>query len=346
VTPSSIRLGALAPLLAFGCATVRTLANPDASYATAHTEPARDFADAVARISQRQLQDDSVVAPGARSILLSHDHPTPRVFVLLHGFTDSPTQFLELGQRVFARGDNVYIPRLPHHADRLRRVRELGRVQAMELPAFGDSSIDAARGLGDTVIVVGLSAGGAIAAHLAQTRADVARALLIAPAIAAGLLSDEQEQGFVVLASKMPDIRRSEAPDSTRPEFIQGITTRGLAQVLRLGHIVHDASSSHAPLTHEMILLLNERDHTVSESAALDLGREWSRHGARVAAYRFPKSANLPHNVMEVSQRGGNLELVLPVVEALAFDHAPPEIVHRVDIPCDGFRCALLRFRP
>ena len=34
--------------------------------------------------------------------------------------------------------------------------------------------------------------------------------------------------------------------------------------------------------------------------------------------YRFTAPANLPHNVMELSSRGGNTNLVYPVVEALA----------------------------
>jgi pimeloyl-ACP methyl ester carboxylesterase len=302
--------------------------------------PARDFADAIERIARRQAQDDSVVAPGARSILLSHDHPTPRVFVLLHGFTDSPTQFLALGRGFFAGGDNVYLPRLPHHADRTRRVRELGRVRAEELASFGDSTIDAARALGDSVIVVGLSAGGAIAAHLAQTRDDVVRAVLLAPAIGAGHLSDDQQDGLIQVASRLPDITRSEARDSTRPDFIQGITTRGLAQVLRLGRMVRDEAGEHRPRAGSMVLVLNERDQTVSDDAAIDLARKWVHGGATVHIYRFPASANLPHNLMEVAERGGNLDIVLPVIDSVALARTPPT-VRAVDIPCDGFECVI-----
>jgi len=299
----------------------------------------RAFAAAVASVARRQAQDDDVAAEGARSVLLSHGHPTPRTFVLLHGFSDSPSQFRAAGEFFFAGGDNVYIPRLPHHADRTRRVRELGRVRAEELARFGDSTIDVARALGDTVIVVGLSAGGAIAANLAQTRAEVHRAVLLAPAIGAGRLSDEDERELVTLASLLPDIRRSEPADSTRPDYIQGITTRGLAQVLRLGQGVRGAAGSAAPQSKNMIFLLNERDRTVNEDAALDLARLWSEHGATVAAYRFPASANLPHNVLEIPQRGGNPELVLPVVQSLALANTPPGTVREVAIPCAGFEC-------
>jgi len=303
------------------------------------SEPTRDFDGAVASVARRQAQDDDVAAQGARSILLSHGHPTPRAFVLLHGFSDSPSQFRAVGEHLFALGDNVYIPRLPHHADRVRRVRELGRVRAAELARFGDSTVDVARSLGDTVIVVGLSAGGAIGAHLAQTRDEIHRAILIAPAIGAGRISDENERDLVVLASMLPDIRRSEPADSTRPDYIQGITTRGLAQVLLLGHEVRDQAGTSEARGKSMTFLLNERDHTVNEDASLDLARRWSKRGSNVSAYRFPASANLPHNVMEIPQRGGNPDLVFPVVEALALARTPLAGVRDVDIPCDGFDC-------
>ena len=57
------------------------------------SSPAADYASAVARAQLRQAQDDSVVAIGGRSIFMGHGERTPRVFVLLHGFTDSPKQF-------------------------------------------------------------------------------------------------------------------------------------------------------------------------------------------------------------------------------------------------------------
>lgn len=318
--------------MAVGCAAVTPTSAPS-------PDATRDFGRAVALIEGRQARDDEVAATGARSVLLSHGAPTPRVFLLLHGFSDSPSQFRALGEHFFAAGDNVYIPRLPHHADRVRRVRELGRVRAEELASFGDSSIDVARSLGDTIIVVGLSAGGAIGAHLVQTRADVSRAILLAPAIGAGMLSGDNEESLVQLAAILPDIRRSEPADSTRPDYIQGITTRGLAQVIRLGRMVREDAGSSPARGGSIAFVLNERDHTVNEDASLDLARRWSQHGATVQAFRFPASAKLPHNVMEIPQRGGNPEIVLPVVEALALAHAPPETVRPVDIPCDGFDC-------
>jgi esterase/lipase len=306
------------------------------------------FADAVSLVARRQAADDSVVVTGGRSLLLTHGVRTPRVFVLLHGFTDLPEQFAVVGQHLFAAGDNVYIPRLPRHGARRAPMRSLGRISAEELARFGDSCVTIASGLGDSIIVVGLSAGGVVAASVAQSHAEVRRAVLIAPAIAAGVLSDDAAHGLVLVASRLPEITRTNAPiDSTRGDYVQGITTHGLAQVLRLGQAVRETSAAREPAAKNMSFLLNEADHTVSEQAAMDLAQNWSAHGARVTIHRFPASVALPHNVMESDTRGGNVALVYPVIEALARGVTPPQMSEKVlEIhrdACDGWRCALKR---
>jgi esterase/lipase len=305
--------------------------------------PPPTYEDAAQRVARRQAADDSVVAQGGRSILMTHGARTPRAFVLLHGFTNSPTQFAELGERFFAAGDNVYIPRLPRHAEREAPVVALSRVKADELTMFADSIVDVARGLGDSVVVVGLSAGGSIAAWIAQWRGEVQRAVLIAPALGAGLLSDERGRELVELASVLPNVRRTSKPDTTRPDMVQGTTSRGLAEVLSLGHRVRDQADERAPRVKEILFLLNARDQTVSEKAALDLAQRWFDHRASVAVYKFPASARLPHNVMEVARRGGNPEMVYPIVTALARAQPPPPPVQLLSVPCRGFWCAVKR---
>lgn len=325
------------------CTPPQTAPQPDAH------PGAPSYADAVARIAARTRQDDSVAVSNGRSILLTRGAPTPRVYVLLHGFTDAPTQFGTVGTHLFADGDNVYIPRLPHHAERTSPLRAISHVRSDELARFADSTAEIARGLGDTIIVVGLSAGGVLAGWIAEFHPEVQRAVLIAPAIAPGILSDDDGGGLVLLASKLPDIRRGEAPvDSSRPENVPGITTRGLAELLRLGRRVHDQAETGPPAVHDIVFLLNERDRTVSEPASLDLAQRWRDRGAGVRVYRFTASTNLPHNVMELTTHGGNTTLVYPVVEALARGHdvAQQDTVRLLGVPCEGFRCRLRRLAP
>lgn len=300
--------------------------------------PADDYAAAVLRVQLRQAEDDSVVAAGGRSILLGHGQKTPRVFVLLHGFTDAPRQFEELGTRFFAAGDNVYIPRLPHHAERGGKVRALGHVTAGELAAFGDSTVDIARGLGDTVIIIGLSAGANVAASVAQLRNDVYRAVLIAPAIAAGRVSDDAARGLVGIASTLPNITRSAAPDTSRPDFVQGISTHGLAEVLRLGEIVRSNAGTWSAGARQISFVLNQNDRTVSNDAAIDLARRWTVGKPLVSVFQFPASLRLPHNVLETNARGGKLDVVLPAIEAIARGGRTPDSVRYQFIASDWNR--------
>ncbi|HEV8496950.1 MAG TPA: hypothetical protein VGQ56_08820 [Gemmatimonadaceae bacterium] len=324
---------------AVGCATIL----PGGGVVPESVPLAPSYSESVALVVQRQLADDSVAVAGGRSILMTHGDRAPRVYVLLHGFSDAPTQFETVGGRLFADGDNVYIPRLPHHAERVAPLRALARVRSDELASFGDSTAKIARGLGDTVVVMGLSAGGVIAGWMAQSHASVHRAVLIAPAIAPGTVTDDQGAAIVILASKMPDVERAARPDTTRPENVRGVTTRGLGELLSLGRRVYDAADGSPSATRNIVFLLNERDHTVSESASIDLAQRWFDRGAAVSIYRFGAAANLPHNVMEVTAQGGNVELVYPVVEALARATTPPTTVQLLDVPCRGFWCNLRR---
>jgi len=96
------RIAALASITA--CTTAPIVSAPVPLAAPA------SFADAVALVARRQAEDDSAAVRGGRSVLLTHGTRTPRVFVLLHGFTDLPEQFAVVGQHLFAAGDNVYAP--------------------------------------------------------------------------------------------------------------------------------------------------------------------------------------------------------------------------------------------
>jgi esterase/lipase len=337
-------LGALS-VVAMSCAIARP--EPDIIQA-GESSALLVYEDAAARVAARQAAESSVVVRGLGSILLSHGHRTPRAYVLLHGFTDVPSQFEIVGTHLFATGDNVYIPRLPHHGEREGPVRALGQVRAPELAAFGDSSVEIARGLGDSVVVVGLSAGGAITGAIAQHRA-VRRAVLIAPAIAPGEMADEDtERALLAIASRLPEYTRKSAPsDTAHPDYIQGISSHGLAEVLGLGRRVRNDASKRAPMTKDIAFLLNERDATVSEPASIDLAQRWHEHGATVTIYKFPSTAKLPHNIMEIDARGGNVEMAFPVVEALARSIDPPRTVSVDSLNCSGWRCAIRKvFQP
>jgi carboxylesterase len=196
--------------------------------------PAASYNEAVAAIALRQATDEQVAAPGARSILLTHGAPTPRAFVLLHGLTDSPLQFAALAQRLHAEGSNVFVPRSPQHGLRGADARALSRLTASQLRAFADSVVSSAAGLGDSVVVVGLSMGGTVGAWIAQERL-VSRAFLIAPALEPGRIPSMLDRPIIGLADRLPNITRHASHDTARPDRELGFSSRAVAEILELG---------------------------------------------------------------------------------------------------------------
>src|SRR5439155_26451051 len=62
--------------------------------------------------------------------------------------------------------------------------KEIGRARAEDLASFTDHVVDLAAGLGDSLIVAGLSTSGVLAAWAAQRRPEVRHAVVIAPLFA------------------------------------------------------------------------------------------------------------------------------------------------------------------
>jgi esterase/lipase len=288
-----------------------------------HPFPAADYRSAIDQVERRQAADDRVVAPGGRTVLLSHGMRTPRVDVLLHGFTDSPAQFAELADSLYQRGDNVYVPRLPHHAERSGDARALAGMTAVQLRQTADSAADVATALGDTVVVVGLSVGGTMAAWMGQHRPEVRRVVMIAPAFEAGRVPSRLEGFLINLTERLPNVTRRSAPDSARPDRNPGFATHALAEVLRLGKSVEKTADRAPPKAAEFEFMLNDLDRTVSSAGSLKVAKEWDAHGARVSVYAFPGSLRLPHNVLDGREPGGQPALVLPEVIALTEGQSP-----------------------
>ena len=288
-----------------------------------HPFPVANYRSAIDQVERRQAADDRVVAPGGRTVLLTHGVRTPRVDVLLHGFTDSPSQFTELADSLYQRGDNVYVPRLPHHAERSGDARALAGMTAVQLRQTADSAADVATALGDTVVVVGLSVGGTMAAWMGQHRPEVRRVVMIAPAFEAGRVPSRLEGLLINLTERLPNVTRRAAPDSARPDRNPGFATHALAEVLRLGKAVEKTADRAPPKAAEFAFMLNDLDRTVSMAGSLKVAKEWDAHGARVSVYAFPASLGLPHNVLDGREPGGQPALVLPEVIALTEGESP-----------------------
>jgi carboxylesterase len=283
--------------------------------------PASDYAEAVSRFQKMQENEGPELNPVCRSILLTHGQRTERAVVFFHGYTSCPNQFRELGQIFYDMGYNVLIPRLPRHGMADRKVENLSPLKAEELRDCADTSVDITCGLGRRVYVAGLSAGGTLAAWIAQNRTEVARTVLIAPAL--GLTRREGtrlQKGMAFLLPLLPDIRTDwfsvnpHAPDHTYP----GFSSRALGQLLRLSVATFAGAFDGAPRVQDVGLLTSKGDDAVSDYIAWQLIGLWRAKGVfKFAAVDFPKKMKMQHDMIDPAQKYQQTQIVYPVLVSL-----------------------------
>lgn len=322
MTQRTKRAGALvgtAAVLGLGIAALRPL---DTSDLVALRIGVPSYASAVQQVSRTIAHEDSVVVPSGTSILLVHGHRAPRAIVLFHGVTNSPRQFLALAEQLYEQGANVYIPRLPEHAQP-GAMHALEEMTAEQLRDCADSAVVIARGLGDTVFVAGLSAGGTMAAWVAQNRPDVRRVVVIAPAIELARLPWKLGSPVVRLAVRLPNLTRQRPRSDTIPDREDGWTTHGFGQMLRLGLAVERQAQRTAPAVQDIRLLLNAHDRTISNDAADQVAGEWRAHGAKVALVMLPDTLGLPHDVIDPRQPVKRMDVVYPLLQMLLLSASP-----------------------
>jgi esterase/lipase len=287
-----------------------------------HPKPARDY-EAAMQLAQAFHRADTAAATGGESIILVHAHRTPRAFVLFHGLTNSPRQFSKLAATLYDSGDNVFAPRLPEHALRGATADDLGRLTAESLRDVADAAIDLASGLGDTVVVLGVSLGGNVAAWIAQFR-PVSRVVIVAPALGLARVSTVVETPIMNLTLRVPNYSKNDPPDTLRPDRTLGWSTRGVGQMLRLGAAIRRAADKHAPAASDIRILVNASDETVNRDAVDELVAHWLAAGGHVSMVEFPDSLRLPHDIVDPDEATGNTKVTYPVFLSLLYGSTPP----------------------
>ena len=121
------------------------------------------------------LEADGIVV-GARTIDLAT--AGNRAVLMLHGFGDTPQTLQYLAAYLHAQGWAVRAPLLPGHG---RTLHEFAASRSEEWIAFSRAELDALRARYDTVAIVGLSMGGALATILTAESSDVRALALLAP---------------------------------------------------------------------------------------------------------------------------------------------------------------------
>ncbi len=280
--------------------------------------PTRSYEQSLARIAELRSQDPAGISPECRTKLMTHGAPTARAIVLFHGLTNCPAQFDSLGRLLFATGANVLIPRLPRHGSSNRMTDSLAKIDARELCSFTDRALDAASGMGDSLIVVGLSISAVMAAWAGQMRADVHRAVGIAPLLGIPAVPAWATPAVMRLTLATPNVflwwdpkRREQllGPRHVYPRF----STRSIGASLLLGAATLEQARRAPPACREIVIVTVGGDAAVNNGVAAELVRAWNRRGARrVTTFEFPEELHLNHDVIDPEQVGANPEVTYP----------------------------------
>jgi esterase/lipase len=286
-----------------------------------HPNPVHDYPEALQRVDRLRAQEPPGMNPDCRLQLLTHDKKVERAIILVHGYTNCPLQFKELGGRFYELGYNVLIAPLPHHGLADRNTEEHGLLKAEELAAYADETVDIAQGLGDQVVMMGISAGGVTTSWAAQHRSDLDLAVIISPAFGfkqipapltavvmniTGLLPDSFEWWDPALQDKTP-------PLYAYPRY----SKHALAQTLRLGLAVQADARHSPPAAKRIVMVINPTDESIDNGRILEIIKNWQARGADLSTYQFDAALQLRHDLIDPTQPYQQIETVYPLLIGL-----------------------------
>ena len=265
--------------------------------------------------------DGPNVNPVCGTRVYSHGHRTERSLVLLHGFTNCPQQFDLIGRHFHDQGWNVLIPRYPRHGYLDRLNTSVSELRARHLVAVANQSARVAHGLGRHVTVAGMSLGGSLAGHLAQTHDHVDRAVLIAPLFGLQRLPGFLQSSLSRVAYALPNVyfwwdRRLKdrlAPDYGYPRF----STHAYASILDIAASVLVAARETSPRAPHIAVVTNANEPGIENRYTSRLVEAWREHGTNVTTHEFPISDRLPHDLIDPMHPEQNTALVYPIVRRL-----------------------------
>lgn len=218
-----------------------------------------------------------------------------------------------------ARGSTVVIPRLPGHGDRDRAGTPLACVRAPETLAVVAEAIDIACGLGERVILCGLSIGSALATRVSFERDDIARNVALVPFFGVRRAPEALDRALAWTLRTMPNAfvpwdpkgDGGQVPPYAYPRF----PTRALGAMLGVGNDVVKLARERAPSC-ETVLALNAREPAIDNGLARRVATRMER--ARAGSTRTVVWDDLPanHDIVDPTNAHARVDLVYPRILA------------------------------
>lgn len=285
------------------------------------TKPAETYQDAMAAFLAIRTREYAGAPLHERcsSTLLTHGKKVARVVIYYHGLTSCPAQGDALAAKLFDLGYNVYLPRMFGHGEADPLTLSLAEMRAEDLVQLANESADLAQGLGDEVVVIGLSAGGTIASWTAQYRRDVDISISVAPFFGPHIVPSWANHAATNLLLMLPNAMVWWNPlETVRPPELDyayaRYATHGLAQTMRLGAIVDSSARATPPASPNIAMLLNDADVAVNQALADRVIASWRSHGQDVNVEVLPFWHRLPHDLINPREPAGNIDLIYPIL--------------------------------
>jgi esterase/lipase len=254
--------------------------------------------------------------PLCRVQFMTHEKKAERAIILVHGYTNCPLQFIELGRRFFDLGYNVLIPPIPHHGLCDLMTKAHGALTAEELEAYADESVDIARGLGDHVIMMGISLGGLVTAWTAQARPEIDLAVAIAPSFSAKAIPAPLTATLMNVFSLLPDSFEWWNPalkDKMPPPHGYPVYSRhAMANVFRLAFAIRADIQRRPPKAKRIVMVFNPNDDAVDNVLNMEVAKAWQEKGANLTTYEFEADLMLVHDLVDPTQPLQKIDIVYP----------------------------------
>ena len=246
------------------------------------------------------------------SKFLLHSTPTEKICLFFHGFTASPEQFSQIGEAFFKAGYNVLIPLLPGHG----MAGNWDKDNPPPLPEtkeayqqFGIKWLQIAQGLGEKVILGGLSGGSTLAAWLAIERAvQIYKNLIFAP-----YLSGSNPLVDLVVENLDIYFKWKTAPGCVSFGY-EGFVMPALRVFLDMGEdILEQARIRYSA---PMFIISSESDRAVGKHEHQELFHAVINHQPKSWYHCFDKELDIQHNMMTEAEGNKHADLVISLAKA------------------------------